>query len=72
MPDCKLLAGCSFFNGMMKNMPATAELLKERYCRTDNTECARYIVFSALGRENVPIDLAPNNIARARAIVSGR
>ncbi len=70
MADCELLAGCLFFNNKMVNMPATAELMKSRYCRDDNSECARYMVYQKLGRPKVPIDLAPNNIERAKLILS--
>ncbi len=69
MADCQLIETCIFFNDKMANMPDMANLYKQRYCRTDNSNCARFTVFSALGRENVPPDLYPNDISRAREII---
>jgi hypothetical protein len=53
----------------MENMPATAELYKSKYCRADNSECARYMVLVALGKENVPFDLFPHEVLRAHEII---
>jgi hypothetical protein len=72
MADCEMLAGCIFFNDKMSDYPTTAEFLKKRYCREDNSDCARYIVCKGLGRECVPKDLFPNNIERAQALLSGK
>ena len=69
MADCVCLAGCIFFNDKMADMPDMANLYKQRYCRTDNSKCARFMVFSALGRENVPSDLFPNDSERALKII---
>jgi hypothetical protein len=70
MANCELLAGCIFFNDNMSNYPAAADFLKSKYCVGDNHECARYVVFKALGRERVPTDLFPNDIGRANALIS--
>lgn len=69
MADCALIETCIFFNDKMAEMPGMAGLYKQRYCREDNLSCARYTVFKALGRENVPTDLYPNDLARANEIV---
>lgn len=69
MADCELLRTCLFFNDKMANRPATAELLKDKYCRGDNSSCARYIVYKSAGRGSVPQDMFPPNIERARQIV---
>jgi len=50
-------------------MPATANMMKKRYCLNDNLQCARYTVFKALGREKVPKDLFPNQIEKAQEII---
>lgn len=70
MADCELLAGCLFFNDKMASMPATATLMKANYCQGNNIECARFMVFQKLGRQKVPLDLYPNNVERARVIIS--
>ena len=69
MADCELLDGCPFFNDRLKNRSGMTELFKRQYCRTDNSECARHMVFEALGREHVPPDLFPNAVEKARQII---
>jgi hypothetical protein len=69
--DCQLLAGCIFFNDKMSSMPGMADLYKSKYCKGDNSSCARFRVFSALGREKVPPDLFPNDVERANTIING-
>jgi len=54
----------------MPDMPDMAELMKDNYCRDDKYRCARYRVFKALGREEVPSDLFPIDIQRADQIIS--
>jgi len=71
MADCALIETCIFFNDKMAEMPGMANLYKQRYCREDSSSCARYTVFKALGRENVPANLFPNDLARANEIVAG-
>jgi len=70
MANCELLETCLFFNDKMGNMPAVANLYKQRYCQGDKLVCARYMVFSKLGRPSVPPDLFPNEGERARAILA--
>jgi len=70
MADCPLLPACQFFTGKMENMPSVSLYLKKQYCQGDNTTCARWMVFSALGREKVPGDLFPNEPKRAYEIIT--
>jgi hypothetical protein len=70
MADCECLAGCIFFNDKMANMPGLTDLYKANLCRGDKTACARYMVFKAKGRENVPPDLYPNDTARAKEMIA--
>lgn len=69
MPDCEMLSKCIFFNDRMASMPAMAEMMKKKYCRGDNSKCARYLVCIRLGREKVPSDLTPAQIDRAEAML---
>jgi hypothetical protein len=70
MPDCKCLPLCPFFNDKMQNMPAAAALLKKRLCQGDNSQCARFMVLGALGRDKVPADLSPNQQDRAKSLIA--
>lgn len=71
MADCELLQTCIFFNDKMKDMPGTASILKGQYCRSDNSTCARFMVFMALGRAKVPQDLFPQQKEKAEKIIAG-
>jgi hypothetical protein len=70
--DCKRLLTCPFFNDQMADMPSMANIIKQRYCRGDSSQCARYMVAEVLGREGVPADLYPSQVDRAKAILEGR
>ncbi|OGN98375.1 MAG: hypothetical protein A2Y89_04725 [Chloroflexi bacterium RBG_13_51_18] len=72
MAECELLKGCIFFNDKMKVSDALGEMYKRRFCLGSNSECARYMVFKKLGRENVPPDLFPNMYDRAKRILAGK
>ncbi|MBN2874637.1 MAG: hypothetical protein JXM71_06040 [Spirochaetales bacterium] len=70
MADCECLAKCPFFNDKMMEKPATAQLLKSRYCTGDNSDCARHMVFVAVGAAAVPSDLYPAQTERVEAIIA--
>jgi len=72
MADCELLETCIFFNDQMAEMPSMSNIIKDRYCRGSNTQCARHIVFRVLGREAVPKDLYPSQVERADEIAGNR
>lgn len=69
MTRCELTETCIFFNDQMANMPSTASVYKKIYCESDWQTCGRYMIFKAIGRENVPKDLFPNQAERAAAII---
>jgi hypothetical protein len=54
----------------MANMPATAAGFKRKYCEGDSAECARFMIFKALGKGMVPPDLFPNQVDRARQVIT--
>lgn len=70
MSNCEMISKCIFFNDKMANMPSTANLMKKKYCQGDFTQCARYVVCKALGRERVPADLSPSQMDKARKLVA--
>jgi hypothetical protein len=70
MTACQLTETCVFFKEQMMNMPSATAVYKAIYCNDDFDKCARYTVLKALGRENVPPDLFPNQILRAGKIIS--
>ena len=70
MAECELIKTCIFFNDQMANMPEMATLQKMKYCKGDNSICARFRVFKTVGREKVPKNLFPIDIKRAEQIIS--
>lgn len=72
MPNCECLGGCPFFNDKMANMGAVADMMKKRYCQTDNSKCARFMVFKALGKPAVPADLFPNQVDVAEKLIKSK
>lgn len=70
MADCASLPRCIFFNDKMASMPVATDMMKKKYCRADFQACARYMVLAALGREQVPLDLYPNQADRAKQIIA--
>ncbi|MDD3626256.1 MAG: hypothetical protein PHV06_02940 [bacterium] len=69
MANCECLAKCPFFNDQMMNMPNMATSIKEKYCKGDNSDCARYMVFKTIGREKVPGNLFPHQKDIAETII---
>jgi hypothetical protein len=69
MANCECLPGCPFFNDKMAEKPATANIMKKKYCLGDNSECARYIIFKSVGKEHVPSDLFPSQHERINKII---
>ena len=70
MVECKSLSGCIFFNDKMPNMPTTANLFKQEYCKTNFKACARFIVSKTLGKLSLPNDLFPNQEEKAKILIS--
>ena len=70
MGNCRLIEECIFFGGAIKDIPASADLYRDFYCRTENSKCARFTVYKALGKAGVPDDLFPNELARALKLVA--
>ena len=57
------------FNDKMADTPVTAQSMKNRYCLGDNSICARYLVFSKLGKGRVPANLFPNQMDKAIRLI---
>ena len=71
MSECECVPACPFFNDKMKEKPVMAQMYNSKYCLGGKKEeCARYIVRGAIGKENVPLDLYPNQIESAKSIIA--
>lgn len=69
MGYCKNLKNCPFYQGKMSMDSGIGSMYKKKYCESDCTICARYIVASQLGKEYVPDNLYPNMEAKAKDIL---
>lgn len=69
MAECECLPGCPFFNDKMADVPATAQMMKKKYCLGDKTICARHMVFTALGKGTVPGNMFPNMREAAEKLI---
>lgn len=70
MSECPSIAACPFYNDKRANKPALVEMYKNRFCRNNNSACARWKVASTLGKQAVPSDLFPNQNERADNILN--
>ena len=70
MTDCPCLPKCPFFHDRMADMPAMAHKLNDKYCHADYANCARYLVFKALGPGRSPDTLFPGQTDQARRIIA--
>lgn len=68
--ECERLGGCAFYNETLADMPQMADRLKRKYCLDDSAACARKIAAKAIGAENVPVDLFPNDHAKLDRVLA--
>ena len=69
MPECEFLQGCAFFNDKMSLEGGLGAIYKQRYCKGNFKDCARYMVATQLGREHVTLSLFPNMTEKARELI---
>jgi hypothetical protein len=61
---------CPYFESeTMDGLDLTAKLRQEEYCLDNPGKCARFKVYKVLGMENVPKDLLPFEVDRAKEII---
>ena len=69
MTTCPVLKQCRFFNDIIEDVPSISETLKNEYCLGDNSQCARYLIFLAIGKEHLPDDVFPHEVDKAEKII---
>lgn len=70
MAVCELIEKCPFFNGKLADKPVEVDALKDKYCKTNNLNCARYMVANSIGREKMPPDLYPHEKETAYMVIA--
>jgi hypothetical protein len=53
----------------MKEMPKTAEYVKERLCRGDYVVCNRFKIYQEFGKNSVPRDLDPEDTEQVKKVL---
>ena len=67
--NCEHLDNCAFMENMGKTDPLTAHTVKVTYCDHDKYGCARYGLFQAVGADDVPDFLWPNDEEEALEVM---
>ena len=70
MAECELIDKCPFFSGQLAERADEREELKEKYCKNNNLNCARYMIASSVGKEQIPPNLYPDEKIAAYAIIA--
>ena len=69
MNTCEFRSSCSFYNDLKNRRPITLESVKEEYCDTNYSLCARFIVSQVHGPHYVSKYLFPEDIQEACKIL---
>ncbi len=70
MSVCPFKETCMSHKDIYNNFPSKfVRLIEEYYCTKNSKKCARYLVGTHLGKENIPISLKPNDLTIARQII---
>jgi len=69
MHTCEFQSSCTFYNELKERRPAILESVKEEYCESSYSECARFMVSKAHGPGRVSRFLFPQDIHEACEIL---
>ena len=68
MAGCERLLKCQIVNNPNEEV-VSVKKVKEKYCNTNYSACARYMVLKSVGADFVPNDLLPDEVERAKEII---
>ncbi len=68
---CKYAATCPVFTTALGPLPHIGLRYRRTYCRGGWDECARALLADAVGRENVPPTLLPNEREQILKVMAG-
>lgn len=66
MALCEFYDTCSLFNEELSDTSQTKEIVRNEYCNSDFTRCARHHLALSRGIDNVPHDLLPDSFKRPK------
>ncbi len=72
MKTCEFRPSCGLYNDLKSRRPITLESIKEEYCDTNYSECARFLVSKVHGPVNVSKYLFPEDIQEACKLLDER
>lgn len=65
MDECEFQSACSFYIDLRESRPAVLKSIKEEYCDSGYSECARFMVSKAHGPKHVSKYLFPEDMHEA-------
>jgi hypothetical protein len=71
MAECEYINECPYPQGKLSGREDEREALMDEYCRSNSLHCARYMVSMALGADQVPADLFPDEKGRGYQLIAG-
>jgi hypothetical protein len=71
MKECAIIDECRFFNDQQPRIHTAKEreVMKRKFCGGGSSQCARFIVAKALGSDEVPENLYPEDLFRVSIIL---
>ena len=71
MKKCSITDECPFFKDQLPKMHTAKERedMRRKFCGGGSTQCARFIVASALGLDEVPGNLFPDDLFKVSIIL---
>ena len=62
---------CPFFNDQLPKLQTAREReeMKKKFCSSGSSQCARFIVAEALGLNEVPANLFPDDLFKVNVIL---
>jgi len=69
MTSCEFQSSCTYYNVLKEKSPVILGYVKEEYCDSSYTACARFMVSKAHGPKYVPKYLFPEDILEAGKIL---
>jgi len=70
MANCEIYDSCPYAQGQVNGREDERDTLLEKYCNASSLHCARYMIHSTLGAENVPADLFPDEKDKAYLVIA--
>jgi len=69
MPICELIDSCAFYNRELRISSERQEAYIKRFCKFDQSQCARFKVYKTLGKEKIPSGMLPNQFEMASGLI---